>query len=371
MLKRRTVLAKLMAAVMTPMVLATVFASCATLQQDIIRFSETEIEYIETYEQTLVQLDSRSFQGDVYGTFQNECKDYINTLQRQITTMGMNNAVLSRLYALQGRAYLLSGKKSKAQECYKKSVKAYKGDAQSIILSYRLGETKDLDDANIVSICNNKALLTLEKALTLYAQGELGKSAALFDDAFLSLDSIYVESYGTLRNIAWDLRDIGYITQTKSIQKLLTQKRLTVGQFLLLAQDITDLLNPYTQGKTLKESDLYKKAVSNYILTSVSGADGTSVVSKDQVVNRIICARIIWNLYTSEKGSNPLKYSDTFRTMNIPSPVADVELDDKDFDAVLGCIENEIINMKDGVYFKGQDVPTAMEVCKMLQVADK
>lgn len=346
------------------------FASCASLQQDLIRFSETDIEYIQIYEETLVKLDSLNFQGDNSEEFQNECRDFINTVQNQISTMGMNNAVLSRLYSLQGRAYLLSGKKSKAQDCYKKAVKSYKGDAQGIILSYRLGITTNLDDANIVSICNDKALLTLEKALTYYKEGDLGRSAALFDDAFISLDPMYKTYYGTLRDIAWDLRDISYITQSKPIQKLLTKNSLKTGEFLLLMQEVSTFLDPITNGKTLKEAELYKKAAANVLLSSVSGLYGNVVTTKDEVLTRITCARLMWNFYTDKKSIEAAKYSEFYREMSVPSPIADLDIEDDDFDAVLGCVENEIINMTDGVYFHGQEVPSAIEICRMIQLAE-
>ena len=114
--------------------------SCESVQQDKIIFSDADENSFLSFEERLVFLDAESLEGSTDAKlFEEKCRRFISDVEIQISGMGMNNAVLSRLYALEGRAYLLAGKTNKAKDCYKNSVKTFKGDAEAIILSYRLG----------------------------------------------------------------------------------------------------------------------------------------------------------------------------------------------------------------------------------------
>ena len=44
------------------------------------------------------------------------------------------------------------------------------------------------------------------------------------------------------------------------------------------------------------------------------------------------------------------------------SPVPDVALDDPDFDSALGCVEHELMELKDGIHFNPQKLITALEM---------
>ena len=44
------------------------------------------------------------------------------------------------------------------------------------------------------------------------------------------------------------------------------------------------------------------------------------------------------------------KYSEAYKNKK-RSPIPDVKLNSPDFDAALGCVENEIMNLEDGIEF--------------------
>lgn len=48
----------------------------------------------------------------------------------------------------------------------------------------------------------------------------------------------------------------------------------------------------------------------------------------------------------------------------------DVPLDSADFDAVLGCVEHEIMDLPDGIRFLPDDRPAAIEVRRWLLAVD-
>ena len=62
------------------------------------------------------------------------------------------------------------------------------------------------------------------------------------------------------------------------------------------------------------------------------------------------------------------KYSDRHsKKANAKSPIPDVDISNPDFDAVLGTVENEIIDLPDGINFQPDADVTAMEYIKWLQ----
>ena len=60
------------------------------------------------------------------------------------------------------------------------------------------------------------------------------------------------------------------------------------------------------------------------------------------------------------------KFSVMFAGMK-DSPVPDVELDSPDFDAVLGCIELEFMNLTDGINFEGEKKVSGIEFSESLK----
>jgi hypothetical protein len=49
------------------------------------------------------------------------------------------------------------------------------------------------------------------------------------------------------------------------------------------------------------------------------------------------------------------------------SPVQDVEIDSPDFDAVLGCIELEFMNLTDGINFEGENSVSGIEFSESIK----
>ena len=79
--------------------------------------------------------------------------------------------------------------------------------------------------------------------------------------------------------------------------------------------------------------------------------DSAAKITKDTVVTRILAARFLWNIFTDKYGINNINsYQKQFSEAGF-SPVSDLELDSKDFDAVLGCIEKELMELPDGINF--------------------
>ena len=62
------------------------------------------------------------------------------------------------------------------------------------------------------------------------------------------------------------------------------------------------------------------------------------------------------------------RFSSRFSKMQEPkSPVFDLVVDDKDFDAVLGVVENEIMHLVDGRNFESDKVVTVLDFMTYLK----
>lgn len=341
--------------------LSLLAVSCTSLQDVYVNIDELEkSEDIQRIEKSLAFLDGdfmahgndASFNKSDFVT---NCTAVAKDAETALKVPELQKIPQARLLALQGRAYQLAGNNGRAKNLSAQSAALYAGDTQNVILASRLGQNANLDtkDGNASEI----ALLTLEKALQSFAAGDYAAAVAGFDTAFLSLDAYYQEAYGAAREKAWDLR-----TVSGEDASVLLKDSVTVGQMLTLTQDTTNVLFNYTSGKTLSANELYKRLSAAGVLSPVTKplADAKQLPAVKSVVTRYLAARYLWNLYTNAKASLATRYSAQFAAAG--SPLADVPLENPDFDAVLGCVENEFLSLPDGEHFEGEKNISAVEL---------
>ena len=325
-------------------------ASCSSLQEGVVSIEQTaQSEDIHAFEERLAFLDAAYILGEDTA----EAKSLAADIDAILGVQGLQSASEARLFALKGRVLLILGQKSKAQDCLKKSVAAYKGDVQSFVLSARLGAS----DADFSASTNeDEHIVELEDAVKAFAAGLYLDAAAKFDAAFLSLNDFYAEAYAPVREKAWNLRDVSE-TAGDTEMKLLLKDSLTVGELVLLSEVAENLTAPFTADKMLNEKELFKAVSAAGLLLPASGSE-EKPLSQNQIVTRLLCARYLWNLFCAEKNIPATRYSADYRAANEPSPVTDVSTDSADFDAVLGSVENELMDLTDGEHFDA-DAPVS------------
>ncbi|MCR5218474.1 hypothetical protein [Treponema sp.] len=355
---------------------AVSFFSCRSLQRDIIMSTDSQVqtEDVLRIEKKLAKVDCNSICNlSDAKTLQADCNYILSDIQESIEKAGMNKALLARLYALEGRTYLIAGKRSKAEDYYELSRDSCKGDSQTIILGVRLGEIKNLNSEDLVAGSNENGLLILERGVQAYLNKSFSESVVYFDKAFMMLPDHYAENYGLIKSSAWELRAVEDVTDDKKIKELLLKNQVTLSEMLLITQETTDLLDEYTGGETLSEKKLYKILKNKGIFTAASDMNlsekDQSVIERDQVMTKILCARILWNLYAARQGEGFVmsKYSQFYIENSFDSPITDVPADNKDFDAVLGCVENEVMDLEDGSNFDPDLKPSGVQVNKWAQ----
>ena len=323
--------------------------SCMTFQKDVLVSSDetTDGGFSLSMQSRLVPLDAAFFSGDSPETYAAERAHIISEIQKRLAFPELEKRTASRLYALLGRAYFIGGNTNEARKCYDQAVRRYADDSEAIVLGHRLGIV-NLKEA--LSLRSGDGVLVLESALSAYKAGRYDEAAGLFDTAFLLLAPFYKSAYSPLREKAWRLKDA--VSDDKALSKFLPLESLSLLQIIEITQASTQLLDIYTGGKKYGGEKLFSVVRGTGLLKSVSGASDDAQLRSSSEASRILCARFLWNLRTAAgKNPNPLRYSERYRRRMLSSPIRDVPLDSPDFDAVLGCVENELMTLRDGVNF--------------------
>lgn len=349
--------------------------SCTSLQDVNIEQSAISGEFLEIH--TSFALLDGAFAGG--GGDIAAAENLVAMMDSELSNPGLLKASAARIYALKGCVALRLGRKGEAKKMYELSVSASKGDVYAVVLFHRLNPGLAAEENSVLG--SDKAVLFLENALDFYAAKEYIKAVSRFDEAFLSLPGYYRSGYGKLRDESWSLRYASEASASnESLQSLLLLKKITVAQMLLIAEEDSDLLFNLTGGKNLGGKDLYKKTLSAGLLDAPSlpeSGDSLSSgqeasISIDFVVNKFICARFLWNLYNENKTlDEKTKYSQRFSRIKMRSPVPDVPVSNPDFDAVLGCVENEFLNLEDGINFSGEKEVSALKFSASLKKIKK
>jgi hypothetical protein len=168
---------------------------------------------------------------------------------------------------------------------------------------------------------------------------------AFFDSAFFRLPEFYRTAYNPLRENAWNLRSSS--SAETAIAEHLTASRLTYRGMILITQAETSLLDSITGAKKWSSRELMKKLAADDFFYSAA-------VREQDELTRIQCAWFLWNLYSRKRNDPMLKtrYTARFTARGLTaSPVPDVPVDERGFDAVLGCVEQEFMELPDGVHF--------------------
>ena len=334
---------------LTGLVFSLIFTSCVSLQQDkmINSIFTEEVEELTEIEQQICNMDAsyllekNNFTSKKHYSF-NDYEALINQIDELLSDEALTKQTKAMLYSLKGRVLIFEQKVSKAKECYDLSNNFYKGDLQTLLLGSRLGLFENFE--TLSNSKEYKPYLLLESGLNLFIKKDYLGTVAKMDQAFISLNSNYKTIYSDVRNQAWTLREIN---QTDSGNKLLYKNAITIGDMLVLTNQYSNLLYNLTLGKTQKEEDLYTKSVKAKLFEPAAGKSSLNI-QKDSPVTKIICARFLWNVFCDKNNLNKTRYSKDYEN---ETPIEDISLNDPDFNAVIGCIEEEILDLENGIYF--------------------
>ncbi len=357
--------------------------SCATtMQEDVFQTSDLNKELMEevsVYEDRYILIDSEYLLKGTYDS--SKIAAFHKSVDEQLSQSHLEPIIVAHITAIDGILYLLEGKTKKAQEAYT-SAKAIKGgDDYVLLLASKLEKNTDAAIAKVDEILSfdpNNSILIMEKGKLLYQKKEYDKAIALIDQAFIEFDNQDRDSYRVVykdfRDKVWTLYSSG-ISADNTNQSLTAP--LTKEDMVQLTYENTSLLQDLTTGTKLSNAQLMKKVEQSGLFNAVLDPDNSKgfalTITDSASINRVACARFLWNLYVMKKGNKKLatRYSSRYSKMaNAKSPVADIIIENVDFDAVLGVVENEIMNLPDGKNFDPGKEVTILEFLSYLKKLD-
>lgn len=338
---------KLWSIILVGGVLVLMMASCASTPEDMMisTVAADEVQVVQEVAQQLAYLDGNHILGN---TDVVAATKLLELLQDNLKDPSLPAASRSQLLAFRGRVNLILGDKKAAKADYEEALSLSQNELQAEILGVRLGLISDI--GNLVIGRHQQSYVLLEKALANYKQENYLEAVAQFDEAFISLDESYREAYGQLRENAWLLRGIS-TSDDQEYRELMKQDKITLTQMINLIQGQGDLLYKYTGAKKLEATQVLRQLKTQGLFYSINSWTDVGQLSKDTILTRSLAARFLWNLYNDRRGTlgNAPKYSHQF--VGGTSPILDVPLDSPDFDAILGSIEKEFMDLPDGMNF--------------------
>ncbi|MCR5494400.1 MAG: hypothetical protein K6F15_02080 [Treponema sp.] len=364
--------------------LTSLFTSCVTtLQQDVLQTSNLNKELrqeIAIYEDRFILIDAEFLKSAKIDA--EEVESFHQDIADKASQSHLEPIVKAHITAIDGLLYLLEGKKKKAENAYMDAKAVTGGDDYVMLLASKLQKTEK-DSLSfcdeILSVDANNSIITMAKGVLLYNAGEYDKAVALIDQAFIQFDNQgrnnYRTVYNDFRDKVWTLYSTG-ISSEKGSEDL--TKELSKEDMVFLAYAKSSALTDLTRGTKLNKNQLYNKVFAAGLFNAAKDSENlqnsAALITDSQSINRLACARFLWNLYVLNKGNPQLASRYTSRYSKIPnakSPVSDIEIQNLDFDAVLGVVDNEIMNLPDGKNFKPSDKVRILDYLTFLKKFNK
>ncbi|MDR0290430.1 MAG: hypothetical protein LBI06_05790 [Treponema sp.] len=367
-----------------------VLCSCLSLQKDLFIDSprhqmEGELSRLE---QMIVPLEA-AVSGDGRGRTSDNVRVEMTAARRTIVDMEKESAAdadySGRLTAWSGRLAILEGRYSEAQRLYRQSLALSPGNMVSIILSLRLegDPEKRLELANRELAATGPSSsgfgeLNIERGRALLELRRFAEASGAFDTAFASgIDPVYRESYQADRDRAWELRNFGDAGSADTIG-ILERGSLNWRGCITIAKNETQLFRFITGGRDISDAELFNRLLDRgfipYTQDITLNEWPRAKPRIDDSVSRSGAAWFIWHLYAEARADRSLlsRYSNRFATGPNPrSPIADLPPLSPFFDAILGCVETELLSLPDGRNFRGSDPIRGAELLAVLKRVDR
>jgi len=362
---------------------AALFSACVSLQNDIsINNSKDQTDAnLAKIETAIVPLEAAG------GTEARRRQSEISSARQMIAGMEREASAdadfSGKLIAWSGRLAILEGRYSEAQRLYRQSVAVSPGNISSVILGIRLegDPSKRLEIIEReLSAAGQRAVgvgeLNIERGRSLLELNRFSEAAGAFDTAFSSgLAAVYIDSYGTDRNRAWELRNAAGVAS--GTLNMLGRESISWNDCITIAKNETQLLRFITGGRNLTDAELFNRLLERAFIPviqdiSVNEWPGTRPNAGD-VVTRAGAAWFVWHLYAEARADRSLltRYSSRYATgANPRSPITDVPPLSPFFDSILGCVETEFLSLPDGRNFRPSQPIRGAELLSILRRID-
>lgn len=342
--------------------------SCASVQKDVLYQGPEDIVFSELEELELQMVEiraelqneektQRQVQGDL-----DRISAVLNAMQEQASTDPVYRA---RLFSLSAEAALLSQDKSAARSFAEESRNMYAGDELNALVLSRLSD--DLDQAEqqlreALLKSDNQLKIRPELAYVLEKKGEYREALSLYDSVLSRLDPAYARMYSASRDRSLALIDAVDAPSEESSAYLDDEPLKHIGMLIITRNEST-LLDWYEVQRYRSASDLFRAMKDD--------AWFPDNPKQNDMVKRQDAALFLWRVIARDDATMLKRYTVRYAGRDGYTPVPDVPFDSPYFNAVLGVVEEGIMNLKDGTNFGGKDTLSGLEFFGMLNKAEQ
>jgi hypothetical protein len=338
---------------------ACLLSACQSVPMDRVveTGGEAEIVALDAYDARLLDLQLAPGAGNLAGL-----RAELGSLAEK---PGLSRRLLSRIGALRAEAALLARDLPAALELAKGA--AALSDAEEG--AWRVRAALEPDPAKRLALLDQglaksdaRARLLCERGRQLLAAGRYAEAAQDLDEGLRGLAPGYRELYGADRDKAFSLAGAG-LDPTRSPSALAgLDAPLTVRAMVERAFSETRLLTALSSEPSPAYASVLP-AVKKAGLLLQPDAPADSPVTRKQA------AFFLWGIVA--RMEHDPKLLTAYRSKYKASPVEDVPVDAPWFDAALGVVEQEIMDLPDGVRFMPDAPLTGMDYLGMLNAMKK
>jgi tetratricopeptide (TPR) repeat protein len=336
--------------------IALFVSSCQSAPPDLVAQSAGEEEQIALDSVELRLLDLR-LAPDPSGLSEVRAE-----LDRDAGRPGLSRLLRARVAALRGEAALLAGD-TNAAKGFADVAAALSDNADGLWLVRAALETDPAKRLGIleqgISKAERKSRLLCERGSALLEAGRYAEAAQDLDEGLRGLNPRYRELYGSARERAFALaqaaRETGSVQPIEQAESL--QEPITIRVMVERAFQETRFLSAFSP-EPKPSAQSVRPSLKN------AGLLLDPEASLDSGAPRKTVAFFLWGIVSRMERDPSLLQK--YRTTYTSTPVADVPVDAPWFDAVLGVVERELMDLPDGVHFMPDDPVTGLEYMGML-----
>ena len=335
-------------------------ASCQTGPSDRVTSSpqEQDLARLDTLELRLVDLR--------LSPDPSEMSVLRSELEKTATRMSTSRVLSARVAGLQAQAALQAEDQAAARHFADTAaaLSSAEDGAWLVKAALEIDSAKRLAQLDQgLAKAGRKSRLLCERGEELLRQARYAEAAQDLDEGLRALDERYRALYGQDRDralaLARAVKASGPTASALSADAL--QAPLSIRAMVERAFSGTRLLRAFSSKSNPSFEDVRAAIQSaGFLLQSSAPAE----MSPDAYVTRKEVAFFLWGVLLSAE-RNP-KLAGSYRQKYATSPVPDVPVDAPWFEATLGVVEREIMDLPDGVRFQPDGLVTGVEYLQML-----
>jgi len=336
--------------------LGLLLGACQTLPPDQVAASGTDQDFVQLGDTELDLLDLRLAPDPA------RLEQVRAELDRAARKAGANRLYQARVAGLQGQAALLSGDTAAARHFVDSAFRLSDAEEGAWLVRAALEPSPAKRLALLqqgLANSDRRSRLLCETGEELLRSGRAAEAAQDLDEGLRGLDGRYRALYGADRDRALSLaqaqRDAGSTPTASDAQSL--DAPLTLQAMVERAFTSTRLLSEFSPQPSPVYDSVRSSLASAGLLLRPDAPPSSPCARKD-------AAFFLWGVVLHAE-RNP-RLAGMYRQKFAASPVPDVPANAPWFEAVLGVVEREIMDLPDGVHFVPDGAVTGVDYLKML-----